>query len=252
MAVLSAAIFALAAPSAHATLRVVSHNDPAGDPTLMTYRLLQPPSPTPLVPDFPLADGASRSFGVKPGTYVFQALPPAGWHVEAIQCIGRGFPGEFTVDVPNGSVTVVHQDSLHEQTCTFTDGKVSNPSNPSSAPPSSPIAPLVPPSEVAKVKLPRGPALVRVIVGRGFATATVRVTRRSVIKCQLLRGTRVVGATRVTHRPGTYSIRVALTTRQLQALRRQGLKRVTLTLKVVTVADNKSTRVFRFRALVRL
>jgi hypothetical protein len=249
LAVLSATIFALAAPSAHATLRVVSHNDPAGDPTLMTYRLLQPPNPNPLVPDFTLADGASRSFGVNPGTYVFQAVPPAGWHVTAIQCVGRNHPGEFTIDVPNARVTAVHEDKAHEQTCTFTSSKVVGSS---SGPPSSGISPSVPPSEASKVKLPTGPALLRVRVGRGFASATVRVTRRSVIRCQLLRGRRVVGTARVTHQPGAYTIRVAVTRRQLRAMRRQGLKRVTLTLKVVTVADNKATHVFRYRVLVRL
>jgi hypothetical protein len=249
LAVLSAMLFAFAAPSAHATLRVVNHNDPAGDPTVITYRLLQPPNPTPLVPDFPLADGASRSFGVNPGTYVFQALPPAGWHVTDIQCVGRGFAGEFTIDIPNGSVTAVHQDKTHEQTCTFTNSRVSSSS---SSPPSSGIAPSVPPSEVAKVKLPTGPALLRVRVGVGFASATVRVTQRSVIRCQLLRGRHVVGTARVTHRPGTYTVRVNVTRRQLRAMRARGLKRITLTLKVVTVGANKATHVFRYRALVRL
>jgi hypothetical protein len=249
LAVLSATMFALAAPSAHATLRVVNHNDPAGDPTLMGYRLLQPPSPTPLVPDFQLADGASRSFGVTPGTYTLQALPPAGWHVAAIQCVGRNHAGEFTIDVANGSVTAVHEDKTHEQTCTFTNSRVST--SPSVPPPSA-ISPSVPPSEVSRVKLPTGPALLRVKVGRGFASATVRITRRSVIKCQLLRGTHVVGTSRVTHRPETYSVRVALSSRQMRLLRRAGLKRVVLTLKVVTVADNKATHVFRYRALVRL
>jgi hypothetical protein len=249
LAVLSAMLLAFAAPSAHATLRVVNHNDPAGDPTLITYRLLQPPSTTPLVPDFQLADHADRSFGVGPGTYVFQALLPDRWHVTDIQCVGRGFAGEFAIDIPNGRVTAVHQDKTHEQTCTFTNSRVASSST---SPPSSGISPSVPPSEAAKVKLPTGPALLRVKVGVGFAAATVRVTQRSVIRCQLLRGTRVVGTARVTHRPGTYSVRVDITRRQLRAMRHRGLKRITLTLKVVTVGANKATHVFRYRALVRL
>jgi len=246
LAVLSVTFFALAAPAAHATLRVANHNDPAGDPTLMTYRLLASGSPTPIVPDFALADGADRSFGVAAGTYTFQALLPSGWQVAAIQCLGRGFPGEFTIDVPNGRVTAVHQDKTHEQTCAFTNRRVSGSGGGGSG-----VAPSVPPSEVAKVVLPKGPALVRVRAGRGFASATVRITRRSVIRCQLLRGTHVVGTTRVTHSPGTYTVRVALTRSSLRALRGRGLKRTTLTLKVVVVAG-KATHVFRYRALVRL
>jgi hypothetical protein len=252
LAVLCFTFFAVMAPGAHATLRVVNHNDPAGDPTLITYRL-STPERSPLVPDFTLGDGASTSFGVDPDiyghTFIIQALPPTGWKVEAIQCLGSGFAGEFTYDLANGRVTTVHQDKSHEQTCSFTNGRVS--SSGGGSPPPSGISPSVLPSEASKVSVPKGPALLRVRVGRGFASATVRITRRSVIRCQLLRGTRVVGSARVVHNAGTYVVRVALNPRSRRQLRARGLKQTTLTLKVVVVAG-KATHVFRYRALVRL
>lgn len=249
LAVLSLTFFALAAPGAQATLRVVNHNDPAGDPTLMTYRLLKAPGTTPYVPDFTLADGADRSFGVIAGTYTFQALLPSGWQVAAITCVGRGFAGEFTIDVANGRVTAIHQDKTHEQTCAFTNRRV--PASGGQTPPSSAVSPSVPPSEVSKVTLPKGPALLRVRAGRAFVSATIRISRRSVIRCQLLRGTRVVGTARVVHKPGTYAVPVRLNPRSRRELRARGLKQTILTLKVVVVAG-KATHVFRYRALVRL
>jgi hypothetical protein len=250
LAVVSLACFAAAAPGARATLRVVNHNDPAGDPTLIAYRLLSSGEPIPSVPDFTLGDGADTSFGVNPGTYTFQALPPSGWQVAAIECVGRDFAGEFAIDVANGRVTAVHQDNTHEQTCAFTNRRVL--ASDGQTPPSSSVSPAVPASEQSKVVLPQGPALLGVRAGRGFASATVRITRRSEIRCQLLRrGTRVVGAARVVRRPGTHVVRVALKPRIRRRLRARGLERVTLTLRVV-VTDKKAKHVFRFRALVRL
>jgi hypothetical protein len=80
----------------------------------------------------------------------------------------------------------------------------------------------------------------------------VRITRRSVIKAQLLSGKRVVGSARVTHQAGTYVVRVNVARRQLARLRAGGHTRATLTLKVVVVEANKATSVFRYRAIVRL
>jgi hypothetical protein len=249
LAVVSVVFFATVPAAAHATLRVANHNDPAGDPTPITYRLLRSGEPLASVPDFPLGDGKSRSFGVSPGTWTFQALPPAGWQVAAIECVGRGFDGEFAIDVANGRVTALHQDRTHEQTCTFTNRRVSAGEQ---TPPSSGVSPSVPASELPKVKLPREPALLSVIPGRGFVSATVRITRRSKIKCQLLRrGTRVVGATRVRRRAGTHVVRVAVKPRKQRRMRVRGLERVMLTLRVV-VTDKKAKKVFRFRAWVRL
>jgi hypothetical protein len=246
LAVLGLTFIAATAPSARATVRVVNHDDPAGDPTAITYRLSSTLQPL-VVPDFALVDGEYRSFGLNPGTYTVQALVPAGWQVGDIQCVGPN-PSEFTIDVANGRVTMVHNQGA-EQTCSFTTRRV--PASGGQAPPSSGVSPSVPTSEQSKVALPKGPALLRVRTGRGFASATVRIARRSVIRCSLVSGTRVVGTKRVVHKAGTYVVRVALNPRSRRQLRARGLKQTTLTLRVAVVAG-KATHVFRFRALVRL
>jgi len=260
LTVLSLASFALVASTAHATLRVINHNDPAGDPTRITYRL-STPTRSPLIPDFQLPDEQCQlpqdashcgtSFGVDPTiygtTYIVQALVPPGWRTEAIECIGQGFPGEFTKDVANGRVTLVHQSKTAEQTCAFTNGRVSG----SGGQASSGVSPSVPASEASKVTVPRGPALIGIRVGRGFAAATVRIARRSVIRCQLLSGTTVVGTARVVRNAGTQTVRVTLRKKTWRSLLARGLKRKTFTLKVTVVAG-KATHVFRHRVLVRL
>jgi hypothetical protein len=252
---------AVAAPSAQATLRIINHNDPAGDPTLITYRL-STPQRSPLIPDFKLPDEQCQlpkdashcgtSFGVNPmvyGTsYIVQALVPPGWRTEAIECIGQGFPGEFTEDVADGRVTLVHQNQAAEQTCAFTNGRIAGSGGQAS---SSGVSPTVPVSEASKVTVPRGPALVGIRVGRGFAAATVRVSRRSVIRCQLLSGTKVVGTARVVRDAGTRTVRVTLRQKTWRSLRARGLKRKTFTLKV-TILAGKATHVFRHRVLVKL
>jgi hypothetical protein len=257
-------LMAVAAPGANATLRVINHNDPAGDPTLITYRL-STPDRNPLIPDFQLpdeqcilpqdAEHCGASFGVDPArygpSYTIQALLPPGWKTEAIECIGVGIPGEFTKDVANSKVTYLHQDPSYEQTCAFTNGRVSGSGSGSgSAPGSSGVSPSIPASEASKVSLPRGAALVGVRVGRGWAAATVRITRRSVIKAQLLDGKTVVGTARVVRDAGTRTVRVTLKQKTWRSLRARGLKRKTFTLKVTVVG--KTTKVFRHRVLLRL
>jgi hypothetical protein len=247
LAVLSVTSFALAAPAAHATLRIWNENEPAGDPTLITYRLSTPTRPQ-FGPDFQLGPHANTSFGVDPTiygtTYYVQALPLTGWRVKAIECVGSS-GSSYTTDVANGRVTLIHPPHA-EQTCTFTNSRL-----PGSGSASSAISPTVPGSEISKVVLPRGPALLGVRVGRGFATATVRLTRRSVIKAQLLWHGHVVGSARATHNAGTPTLRVALKRSSWRTLRARGLKRATFTLRVVVVAG-KATKVFRYRALLRL
>jgi hypothetical protein len=239
------AIMGAAAPAAQATLRVVNHIEPAGDPTAITYRLSST-TQSPLVPDFALVDGEYKSFGPVPGTYIVQALVPAGWQVGDIQCVGP-IPANFAIDIPNGRVTIVHTQNA-EQTCAFTNRRAATSSG---QPPGTGVAPFVPSSEVSKVALPKKPALLRVRSGRRYASATVRISRRSVIKAQLLSGKRVIGTTRVVHKAGTYVVRVNVSRRQAARLRTGGRTRATLTLKVVVVA-NKTTSVFRYRAIVRL
>lgn len=248
LAVCVLAIMGAAAPAAQATLRVINHNEPAGDPTQISYRLSSA-TESPLVPDFALVDGDYKSFGPGPGTYTVQARVPAGWQVGDIQCVGPR-PGDFAVDIPNGRVTMTHGIDV-EQTCAFTNRRAS-PSGGGQATPGSGVAPSVPASEASKVALPKKPALLRVRSGRRYASATMRITRRSVIKAQLLSGTRVVGSARVTHQAGTYVVRVNVSRRQAARMRAGGRTRATLTLKVVVVAANKTTSVFRYRAIVRL
>ena len=100
--------------------------------------------------------------------------------------------------------------------------------------------------------MPVGTALLRVTTGRGFVSASVRISRRSVIKAQLLKGKRVVGTARVTREAGTHAVKVLLKTKDRRRFQRQGLKRITLTLKVVIVGSNGSTKVFRYGVVVRL
>jgi hypothetical protein len=236
--------FAATAAPAAATVEVHSHNDPAGDPTAIGYHLERPAPLTPV--DFTLQDGEYKGFGPFAGTVVIQAVVPTGWQVADIQCTGPN-PAEFTIDVPNGRVTMQHGVS-EDQICSFTNRKGSASGGGSSGVTPAPSTPGTGPSLV----VPRGPALLGAKSGRGFAAATVRITRRSVIKTQLWRGSRVVGTSRVVRKAGVYDVTVSLDPKLRRALRHQGRKRVQLTLRVVVVPQHGLTRVFRYRVLVRL
>lgn len=247
------------ASQAWATLEIQSYNDPAGDPTLMSYMLLTAGQPSPGVSPNPfvLTEGERKSFGPLQGIYTWKGLPPAGWKVAAINCqrvdprtgapqVSR--PGEFVIDLANGQVTVDHRTG-EDQFCAFTNQKVAGSgSNPSGQGSSSGVSPTLP----TAASLPVGTALLRVTTGRRFASASVRISRRSVIKAQLLKGKRVVGAARVTREAGTHAVKVFLNTKDRRRFQRQGLKRVTLTLKVVVIASNGFTKVFRYGVVVRL
>jgi hypothetical protein len=241
---LVALALAVTAAPASATVEVHNHNDPAGDPTAITYRI-QPPAPMPAV-DFALRDGEYKGFGPFQGVVVVQALVPSGWQVADIQCTGPN-PAEFTIDVPNGRVTMMHGVS-EDQICSFTNRNGPLPSGGSS----SSVTPAPGTGTLPTALLPRGPALLGVKSGRGFAAATVRITRRSVIKTQLLRGKRVVGTSRVVRKAGVYDVTVSIDPRVRRALRHDGRKRVQLTLRVVVVPVHGLTRVFRYRVIVRL
>jgi hypothetical protein len=235
-------LLAMAAP-ASATVDVTNHNDPAGDPTVISYRMQIPSQAAPV--DFALHDGESKGFGPFEGIVVVQALVPAGWEVADIQCTGPN-PAAFTIDVPNGRVTMSHGIS-DEQFCSFTNRRKS-----ASGGSSSSVTPTPAPGTVPPQLLPRGPALLGVKSGRGFAAATVRITRRSVIKTQLWRGKWVVGTSRVVRKAGVYDVTVSIDPKVKRALRHQGRKRVQLTLRVVVVPLHGLTRVFTYRVLVRL
>jgi hypothetical protein len=242
-------VLGVAAPEAGATLRTVNHIDPAGDPTVISYRIEGAPAfVTPI--DFQLTDGDYRSFGPKGGTYTVSAMLPQGWQVADIQCVSSSGVNDFAIDIPNGRVTVPHGEGEHD-TCTFTNRRIpaSGPSAPSPG-----ISPAPPRSEVPGSVLPRRPALVGVVAGRRFAEATVRITRESIIngRLQSKRG-RIVGSARIQRKPGTHVLRVKLKAGQARKLRRRGLRTVTLTLRVaVTAQSGGATHVFKHRVLVKL
>jgi hypothetical protein len=109
------------------------------------------------------------------------------------------------------------------------------------------------PTAPGRVAMPRKPAVLRVTTGRGFAEATVRLMRRSVIRGRLLRGrTRVVGIRRVVARAGTRVVRVSLKRKIRRQLQRRGLKRVTLTLRLAVVERSGARYVFKYRVRVHV
>jgi hypothetical protein len=246
-------VFFAVAPQASATLRVQSFNDPAGNSTLISYRITGGTLSAPIDFQLPIGEGAHRgesSYGVAPGTYVVQGLPPAGWRVVDIQCVGAT-PAVFSIDVPDGRVTVNHTMGA-EDTCAFTNRPTSAAATSGGRTPG--VAPSPPASDLPKITLPKKAALLRVTGGRRFAAATIRLTRRSVVRGQLLaRGNRVVGAARVVRGAGTHVVRVNLTSSGLKLLRRQGQNRVRLTLRlVVAPVGGRAVQTFRFGARVTL
>jgi hypothetical protein len=238
------------AGEAGATVQVTNQNDPAGDRTVIGYRLTPPAGP-PI--DFSLRDGESRGFGPFDGPVVVEALLPAGWGAEDIQCVGfnpvnSGSPTAkaFTIDRAGGRVTMQHAPD-DEQFCAFTNGRAS-----SSGGGSPGVSPTPPPQVAPGAVLPKRPALLAVKARRGYAVATVRITRHSVIGSRLLRHGRVIGSSRVARDAGIYDVTVSIPPGTRRKLRRQGLDRATLTLRCVVVADNKATHVFRYRVIVPL
>jgi hypothetical protein len=244
------------APQASATIEIQNYNDPAGDPTRITYGMFAG-GPEPLIPDFVLGDGETTSFGPDPNrygrSYTFQALPPAGWRVADIRCASTSGPGTFAYDIANGRVTITH-DVGEDHFCAFTNRKTSSSGSgggsvgtAGGSPGFSPTTPGTLPGSRSKA-----PALLRVRGGRRFAKATIRIARKSVIKLQLRKGKRVVGTTRVTRKAGTHVVKVALRKKWRLRYQRQGRKRVTFNLRVVVVGNNRATKVFHSGVIVRL
>jgi hypothetical protein len=244
LALLLAGCWAVAAPDAGATVRVASHNDPAGDPTAITYRFGGPTWAREPI-EFVLRDGETTSFGPQPGTYTVQAVPPPGWQVNDIQCLGPD-PAGFIIDVPHGVVTLTHG-ADDEQTCSFTNRKVN-----ALGPPSSGVAPSPPANELPKVKVPKEIALLGVRPGKGFVTASLRIIRRSIVKAQLRRGDRVLARTRVVLRAGTRVVRISLPRETIRSLRKRGRKRFPVTLRLRVSERRGTTRVFSYRVILAL
>jgi hypothetical protein len=243
LAVVVGVLLGATAAEAGATVDVTNHNDPAGDATVIAYRLTPPPPNAPI--DFVLHDGEYQGFGKWGGTVVVQVLLPADWEVEDIQCSGTTPQSAFAIDKANGRVTMNHG-ADDEQYCSFTNRRKSAAGGASSG-----VSPSPPPN-LAGIAIPDKPALLHVKAGRRYADATIRITRRSVIKSQLLWRGHVVGTAREVRKPGTYDVTVSIRPSTARRFRRQGRKRVTLTLRVVVVASRRPAHVFRYRVVVPL
>jgi hypothetical protein len=234
-----------AAADAGATLRVENHIDPAGDTTVINYRLESATwssSPFP----FSLAGGDDRSFGVPAGTYTAQALLPPGWQTTDIQCVGPR-PEAITADVANARVTLQHT-SDDEHTCAFTHRRIPR----DGTPPTGGVAPSPPKSELPKVVLPDRPEILKIVPGRRSAAVTVRLVRRTVVKLRLqTRRGRVLNGMRVERDAGTYVLRVRLARKAARRLSRRR-EAVTLTCRIVMIERGGATRVFRHGVLLRL
>jgi hypothetical protein len=243
--VLATAFSAVTATSAGATLRIENHNDPAGDPTPISYRLENPNwSASPF--DFVLHDGEFRTFGQPPGSYTARALLPPGWKVIAIKCIGPARPGSFVIDVPHGQVIMNHQPG-DEQTCAFT-----NKAN-GSGPPSSGVSPSPPDEELPKVDVPNRPALLGVQPGRrGSVIVTLRIVRSSHIRLRLVRRGRAIATKRVHRRAGKRVLTIAMPADLRQRLRHRGRTQAVLTLKVRVEQRHGGSKSFRYGVIVPL
>jgi hypothetical protein len=241
---LAVAFVAVMAADAGATIRIESHNDPAGNPTGVTYRLDSPQWTREPI-DVVLHDGETKTYGPKPGTYTVQALPPAGWKVNDIQCVGPD-PADFAIDVAHSIVTMTHRPGA-EQTCSFTNGQVG-----ASGPPGTGVAPSPPPAELPEIRVPKKVALLGVIPGRGFVDVRLRIIRRSTIKLHLRRGTRILARKRVVRRAGVRRVRIHLRPETRQFFRDRGRKRALFTLKI-RVADRRGNKkVFWYRVIIRV
>jgi hypothetical protein len=245
---LVAAFLAAMAGNAGATVQIQNQNDPAGDPTVVGYTLTPPPGQGAPV-NFSLHDGEYRGLGPYTGQVVVQAVLPAGWRVEHISCYGFNLNHKptaanvFAIDEANGRVTMQHAVD-DDQFCTFTNGKAL-PGGGSSG-----VSPAPPPN-LAPNLVPNKTALLGVKARRGYAVATVRLIRRSVIKSVLSRRGKAIGSSRVVRNAGTYDVTVSIKPSIRRALKKQGLKRVSTQLKVVVAGTTvKTTRVFGFRVLV--
>lgn len=249
------ALVATTAAPAGATMRIVSHNDPAGDPTPIPFHFAPAYGGNP--PDFALPDGGEMDFGGPEGQYVAEARPPAGWVVANIDCVGPR--PDFVVDLANARVTINRLNRhTDEQTCAFTVRRVAGATGPP-APGAGPaagqgsgVAAAPPAAELPFVVIPPRAALLRVTGGLRSATATVRLKSRSVIRGTLLWRNQVVGTARLVRPAGNHAVRVPLSARGRRLLRGLGQRRATLTLRLAVVEGAKAPRVFRFRVLVRL
>jgi hypothetical protein len=254
LAVLIVTLFAAVAAEAGATVRVETHTDPAGDPTLFSYSLSGPTISEPRTAQ--IADGDYRGWGVPPGIYTMQASPPAGWRVAAIQCTDQAqSTAAFAIDVANARVTVDHRSAAADpanthHVCAFTLQRAGGSGVAGTRQTGIAPTPLI--TGQTNTQRPARSALARVRSGRRSALGTVRLARRAVVRATLLNGNRVVGSKRVVRNAGEHRVRVNIKRSELRRLRAGGKKRATLRLRVVIAERSGSTRVFSLRVRVRL
>jgi hypothetical protein len=257
LATLVVLFMAAMAAKASATVEVQNYNDPAGDPTTFAYQLFGADPTTPLASDT-LGDGAKVSFGPDPAvygpTYTLHAVLPAGWQTVSIICQNKPGSAAFTYDLAHSSVTLTPHKVGEDHYCAFTNRKVSGPGavtgGGSGGGGNSGIAPTTPGGGSSTTS--SAPALLRIRAGTHSASATIRIGRTSTIKGTLLWKGKTVGSARATHKAGTYVVKVNLSRKWARTFKRQGRKKVTLSLKIVVVGSNKATKVFSSGVIVRL
>jgi hypothetical protein len=255
VAVLVVTFIAAMAAEAGATVRVEHHTDPAGDMTLFTYNLLRADGSVKNTTQLDSRDW-NTSFGPGPGTYVMQAVPPAGWRVVAIQCTDQhgGTAGIEAIDLANARVTINHtvpdpNPANNHHVCAFTNARLGAGA---AAAGTSGVAPTpVITGGVASTR-PTRTAVSRVVGGRRSASVTVRLARSAVIRANLLSGRRVVGTRRLVRAAGEHQLKVNIPRKEVRRLRAGGRTRATLRLRVVLAEQGGTTRVFNIRVRVRL
>jgi hypothetical protein len=246
------AFMAVFAAKASATIEVQNYNDPAGDPTTFAYQLTAASDPTRVLAADVLGDGAKRSFGPDPAiygpTYTVHAVLPAGWQTVSIQCTNQPGSATFTPDLAHSSVTISPHAAGDDHYCAFTNRKVTG--TPSGSGGNSGIAPTTPSGGSSSANTT---ALLRVGAGTHYASATVRIIRASTIKGTLLWKGKVVGTARVKKtKAGTYVLKVKLAKKWTKTFKRQGRKKVTLTLRVTVVGTNKAKKTFSSGVIVKI
>jgi hypothetical protein len=249
------------AAKASATIEVQNYNDPAGDPTTFTYQLIanQIPGafqPTAVIGSDVLGDGQKRSFGPDPvaygPSYTLHAVLPAGWQTVAIVCENKPGSATFTNDLANSSVTLSPHTAGADHYCAFTNRKVSGPGavGGGGGGGSSGIAPTTPGGGSSSANTT---ALLRVRAGTHYASATVRIIRASTIKGTLVWKGKTVGSARVKKtKAGTYTLKVSLDKKWTKTFKRQGRKKVTLTLHITVVGSNKAKKTFSSGVIVTI
>jgi hypothetical protein len=255
------------ASNAWATLEIQSNNNPAGDPTLQTYALynsdgtLRGGLKDNLNP-FTLTEGERRSVGPPAGTYIWQAVPAAGWKIGDIQCLhvdpstGNAIatlPGEFSIDVAAGRVTINHLEG-NDEYCAFTNVKIASAGSGgggSGTGAGSGVSPTLPGTVTGSLSQGKT-ALLRVIGGVHFAKAQVRISRKSTIRLTLLKGKKKVGTARYVRKAGTPTLTVRLRDSFRRSLKREGRTKVTLTLKITVVGSNHAKKTFSYGVVVQI